>query len=72
MAGKKDYFAIASRGFNHDTRFSTEKRETSGESFYSQLEKYGTPAEKAAIRNLKASGKLGSSNKSGFKINPWG
>lgn len=73
MAGKKDYFGIASSQFMHTARKS-EQRETPGESLYDQLEKYGTPEEKAAIRKLKASGQIGvkvESQNSGFKINAW-
>jgi hypothetical protein len=73
MAGKKDYFGIASSQFRN-TAMKGEKREAQGESLYEQLEKYGTPEEKAAIRNLKASGRIGvkmESQNSGFKINPW-
>lgn len=74
MAGKKDYFGIASRQFMHTAR-KGDNRETPGhESLYDQLEKYGTPEEKAAIRKLKASGRIGvkvEPQDAGFKINPW-
>ena len=73
MPGKKDFFGIASRGFNHDLKYSREDRNSDGDSLYDQLEKNGTPEEKAAIRKIKASSKVGSNlvSKPRFTINAW-
>jgi len=70
MPGRKDFFTIATRNFNHDARNAGSERNTNSDSLYDQLEKFGTPEEKDAVRKLKASGKI-SVKPSNFKINSW-
>jgi hypothetical protein len=79
MAKMKDFFGIASNGFNHTVRNSRHEDRNGDRSLIEMLEKHGTPQEKAAIRELRRAGKLSVDGKSlavkskptKFNINPW-
>ena len=68
MAKMKDFFGNATSGFKRDNR-GGETRESQGSSLYDQLEKFGTPTEKAAVRQMKANRTVPMERN--FKINAW-
>lgn len=78
MAKTKDFFGIASNGFNHTVRHSRHENRNGDSSLIEMLEKHGTAKEKATIKELRRKGKLTVDGKSinvsspcSFKIDPW-
>jgi hypothetical protein len=79
MAKMKDFFGIASNGFNHTVRNSRHEDRNGDRSLIEMLEKHGTPKEKQTIKELRRAGKLSVDGKSlatkprpaHFDINPW-
>lgn len=79
MAKMKDFFGIASNGFNHTVRNSRDENRDGDRSLIEMLEKFGSLKEKKMIQQLKKGGKLSVDGKSlktklkpvHFGINPW-
>ena len=70
MAGKKDYFGIAISGFRHASKGTSTSNDNETPSLYEQLKKYGSPAEKIAIRNIESKMKMPVTNKR-TEVNPY-